>query len=140
MVPYILFTNKSFLKQTKFAVNIISTIGLGCTKASILVFYVNIFRGKAFYIIAQTMMAIVGIWTTSFFFANLFTCYPITPFVEPFYGHKCINAVTMWLAMSVSDLIVDILILTLPIPMVLNLQLRPKQKVGVLAMFLLGAT
>jgi hypothetical protein len=46
----------------------------------------------------------------------------------------------MWLSMSVSDLIVDIMILTLPIPMVLSLQLRPKQKVGVLAMFLLGAT
>ena len=86
------------------------------------------------------MIAIVGIWTTSFFFANLFTCYPITPFVEPFYGHKCIDAITMWLSMSVSDLIIDIMILTLPIPMVLNLQLRPKQKVGVLAMFLLGAT
>jgi hypothetical protein len=103
-------------------------------------FYVSIFRGKTFYILTQTMMAIVVVWTVSFFFANLFTCYPITVFVEPFYGHKCMDAITMWLAMSVSDLVIDILILILPIPMVLNLQLRPKQKVGVLAMFMLGAT
>jgi hypothetical protein len=46
----------------------------------------------------------------------------------------------MWYAMGVSDLITDILILTLPIPVVLRLQLRPRQKIGVLAMFLLGAT
>lgn len=118
----------------------ISTIGLGFTKASILVFYMNIFKRTVFRLGAQIMMGIVIGWTVSFFFANLFTCYPITPFVEPFYNHKCIQALSMWYAMSVSDIIVDIMILALPIPMVLQLQLRPKQKVGVLMMFLLGAT
>jgi hypothetical protein len=118
----------------------ITTVGLGFTKSSILVFYMSIFRGKLFRITAQVMLAIVFTWAISFFFSNLFTCYPITPFVEPFYGHKCLNAIAMWYAMSISDLIVDIMILTLPIPLVLQLQLGNKQKVGVLAMFALGAT
>jgi len=117
-----------------------STVGLGFTKATFLVFYMNIFRGTVFRLAAQIMMGITISWAVSFFFANLFTCYPITPFIEQFYGHKCVNGLMMWYAMSISDIIVDILILALPIPMVLQLQLRPKQKIGVLAMFLLGAT
>ncbi|KAG4030748.1 hypothetical protein MFRU_011g02030 [Monilinia fructicola] len=127
-------------EKCKFAINMLTTIGLGLIKSSILVFYMNIFVGAAFVLTARVMLVIVSAWTISFFFANLFTCYPITPFVEPFYGHKCINSVAMWYAMSISDMIVDILILLLPIPMVLQLKLRPKQKMGVLVMFFLGAT
>ncbi|KAM3074407.1 hypothetical protein ACMFMG_002786 [Clarireedia jacksonii] len=129
-----------FYEKCKFAINMLTTIGLGLIKSSILVFYMNIFRGNVFVISARVMLAIVFTWTVSFFFANLFTCYPITPFVEQFYGHTCMNTVPMWYAMSISDMIVDILILLLPIPMVLQLKLRPKQKIGVLGMFLLGAT
>ncbi|KAB8290819.1 hypothetical protein EYC80_008456 [Monilinia laxa] len=124
--------------QCKFAVNMLSTIGLGFTKASILILYMNIFRGYTFHFASQSIMALVITWSVSFFFANLFTCYPITPFVEPFYNHKCMRALDMWYAMSVSDILVDIMILALPVPMVWQLKLRLKQKVGVLLMFLLG--
>ncbi|KAG4031943.1 hypothetical protein MFRU_008g02930 [Monilinia fructicola] len=127
-------------EKCKFAVNMLSTIGLGFTKASILILYMNIFRGHTFHLASQAMMALVITWSVSFFFANLFTCYPITPFVEPFYNHKCMRALDMWYAMSVSDIVVDIMILALPVPMVWQLKLRVKQKVGVLLMFLLGAT
>lgn len=37
------------------------------------------------------MAAILGLvvsWAISFFFANLFTCYPISPFIEAFYKHQ----------------------------------------------------
>jgi hypothetical protein len=48
----------------------------------------NIFRGNIFVIAARVILAIVFIWTVSFL-ANLFTCYPITPFFEQFYGREC---------------------------------------------------
>ena len=118
----------------------LAVIGLGFAKASILVFYMNIFFGRPFRICAQAMLAIVVAWTLSFFFSNLFTCYPITPFVEPFYGHKCLDGVSMWYASCITDVIVDFMILFMPIPAVLKLQLPIKQKIGVLGMFLLGAT
>ncbi|KAA8564864.1 hypothetical protein EYC84_010635 [Monilinia fructicola] len=82
-------------EKCKFAVNMLSTIGLGFTKASILILYMNIFRGHTFHLASQAMMALVITWSVSFFFANLFTCYPITPFVEPFYNHKCMRALDM---------------------------------------------
>jgi hypothetical protein len=86
------------------------------------------------------MLFVVTAWTVSYAFANLFTCWPVTALIEPFYGNKCINAVPMWLSVVYTDIIVDVAILIMPIPMVLKLQLPWQQKLGVLGMFLLGAT
>ena len=45
----------------------------------------------------------------------------------------------MWISSCWSDVIADILILVMPIPMVLRLHLPLKQRIAVLGMFLLGA-
>ena len=86
------------------------------------------------------MLGVVVAWTIAFFFSNLFTCYPITPLVEAFYNNNCLQGVPMWLSAIVTDIVIDIAILTMPIPMVFRLQLPWLQKFGVLCMFMLGAT
>lgn len=83
----------------------------------------SIFTTKRFRICAQVVLGIVVAWTVSFFFANLFTCYPISPFIEAFYGNNCVNGLALWYAMAISDIIVDFFIILLPIPVVLKLQL-----------------
>ncbi|KAI4202122.1 MAG: hypothetical protein LQ350_002789 [Teloschistes chrysophthalmus] len=95
----------------------------GFTKSSFLLFYMSIFTTKRFRICAQVVLGIVVAWTVSFFFANLFTCYPISPFIEAFYGNNCVNGLALWYAMAISDIIVDFFIILLPIPVVLKLQL-----------------
>ena len=120
--------------------NILSTVGLGFTKAAFLFFYTSIFVTRRFRIVAQVVLAIVVCWTVSFFFANLFTCYPISPFIEPFYKHNCVNGLALWYAMAITDVIVDVFIIIMPIPMVLRLHLPLAQRIGVLIMFMLGAT
>ncbi|KAI1646449.1 uncharacterized protein F4817DRAFT_365917 [Daldinia loculata] len=127
-------------EKCKLAVNILSTVGLGFVKSSILVFYTNIFFGRPFEIASKVVLGLVIGWTVSFFFANLFTCYPITPFIEFFYHNDCVDGLALWYAMAISDIIIDVIILIMPIPMVLKLHLPWTQKLGVLAMFLLGAT
>ncbi|KAH8203669.1 hypothetical protein TruAng_002199 [Truncatella angustata] len=124
---------------TKFAVNVISPIGFGFVKASILVLYKTIFQHiRPFRWAVYGMLTIVVIWAVSFFFANLFTCLPITPLIEPFYGNKCVDTYSLWLSVLVTDLIVDVGILIMPIPLVLRLHLPWKDRLGVLGMFLLG--
>ncbi|KID82699.1 MFS transporter, FHS family, L-fucose permease [Metarhizium guizhouense ARSEF 977] len=127
-------------ENTKFAVNILSIVGLGLVKSSILIFYKNIFSVRPFRIAVYVMLGLVAAWTISYFFANLFTCFPVTALIEPFYSNKCIDAVPMWLSVVVTDLIVDIGILLMPVPMVLRLQLPWRERLGVLGMFSLGAT
>jgi hypothetical protein len=120
-------------------VNVISPIGFGLVKASILILYKNIFNHiRPFRWAVYVMLAIVAVWTVGFFFANLFTCFPITPLVEPFYGNKCVDTYSLWLSPLISDIIVDVGILIMPIPMVLRLQLPWRDRLGVLGMFLLG--
>ncbi|KID93766.1 MFS transporter, FHS family, L-fucose permease, partial [Metarhizium majus ARSEF 297] len=104
-----------------------------------LVYENNIFSVRPFRIAVYVMLGLVAAWTISYFFANLFTCFPVTALIEPFYK-KCIDAVPMWLSVVVTDLIVDIGILLMPVPMVLRLQLPWRERLGVLGMFSLGAT
>ncbi|KAL8773778.1 MAG: hypothetical protein Q9194_004246 [Teloschistes cf. exilis] len=108
-------------EKCKFAVNILSTVGLGFTKSSFLLFYMSIFTTKRFRICARIVLTIVISWTVAFFFANLFTCYPISPYIEAFYKNKCVNGLSLWYAMAISDIIVDFFIILLPIPVVLKL-------------------
>jgi hypothetical protein len=75
--------------QTKFAINMISIIGLGLVKSSILVMYKNIFTTRKFQIMVYCVLAFVIGWTISFSVSHLFTCYPITVFIEPYYNSKC---------------------------------------------------
>ncbi|KAH8426642.1 uncharacterized protein LDX57_004375 [Aspergillus melleus] len=128
-------------EKCKFASQMLAVIGLGFTKASLLVLFRSIFAISGwFQPTSMVMLVVVFAWTISFFFANLFTCYPITPLVEAFYGNKCINSVAMWYSSCVTDVFVDIIILILPLPLVLKLQLPWKQKLAVAGMFLMGTT
>lgn len=113
-----------FFEETKFALNMISIIGLGLTKCSILVLYKNIFDVKKFRIVVYCVLAYVIAWTVSFSFSHLFTCYPITAcmytllpsstrrssntanvraVIEPYYGNQCVQTVPMFLALLVSQ-------------------------------------
>ena len=80
----------------------ISIIGLGLIKSSILVMYKNIFDVRKFRMVVYIVLAYVVGWTISFSFSHLFTCYPITVFIEPYYGNSCVQTVPMFLALLVS--------------------------------------
>jgi hypothetical protein len=127
--------------QTKFAVNILGVVGLGLIKISILLLYHNIFSHvRPFRWAVYAMLSIVGTWTISYAFANLFTCWPVTALIEPFFGNKCVNVVPLWLSVVYTDIIVDVIILVMPIPMVLRLHLPMPQRLAVLGILSLGAT
>ncbi|KAF2846306.1 hypothetical protein T440DRAFT_521871 [Plenodomus tracheiphilus IPT5] len=128
-----------FFEQTKFALNSISIVGLGLTKCSILVLYKNIFDVRKFRIVVCIVLAYVIGWTISFTFSHLFTCYPITVFIEPYYGNQCVDTVPMFLALLYTDVLADLVILILPIPMVLSVRMETKKKLAVIAMLTLGA-
>lgn len=117
----------------------ISILGLGLVKSSILVLYYTLFPSKGFHYAVWGVLAFVIGWTISFFFSHLFTCYPITVFIEPYYGNSCVQTVPMFLALLFTDVVADWVILLLPVPMVLKVQLPLKKKFAVMGMLGLGA-
>ncbi|KXJ86615.1 hypothetical protein Micbo1qcDRAFT_126086 [Microdochium bolleyi] len=129
----------AFFENSKFALNMLSILGLGLIKSSILVLYLSLFPNKTFKWITWGALAYVGCWTVSFFFSHLFTCYPITTFIDFFEDKHCVNQAAMFLTVLYTNVVADFAILALPIPMILGLQLRLKTKLAVIGMLSLGA-
>lgn len=128
-----------FLEIT-FAQQLSSTLTFGLTKLSVLLFYKRVFRGNTFNAAVWTMISIIGVWSVAFFFANLLQCYPISTNWEASGGQvtSCINTNMMYLAQAWTDVLTDLMILSLPIPCIWALQMPARHKVGVTAIFLLG--
>lgn len=99
-------------------------LGLGCTKASILFFYLRIFattkRSKT-YVIFVTSIVIITIMMIGFFFATLFECgshisamWQSAMALETY----CANTESYDYGFAISDFITDVVILAMPIPLV----------------------
>lgn len=120
----------------------VTIAGLGCIKASVIHLYLRIFKApalSAFQIIGRIVLGVTAAWTIAFFFGSLFQCLPVTAIVEAYYSsEKCIDITRFYNAGCITDIIVDFLILVLPIPMVLKLQLSFRQRLAILGIFLLG--
>ncbi|BCS02755.1 uncharacterized protein AKAW2_61019A [Aspergillus luchuensis] len=126
-------------QKCKFASQMMAVVGLGLTKISLLVLMRGIFAvSRTFRLGSNILVGLTAIWTISFFISNLFTCYPITALVEEYYGHKCLNSLAMWYAGCITDVLIDLIIMVLPLPMIFKLQLPQKQKLAISAMFVMG--
>jgi hypothetical protein len=128
--------------QTLYAGQLSQICAIGLAKISVLLFYRRIFRGTLFNVATWTVIGLVAAWMVAFFFANLLECLPISEaFVNaPGLGGnpKCINAIPMYLAQVYSDVVLDVLILAIPIPLVWKLHLPMQQRLAILGIFLLG--
>ncbi|KAF2734161.1 hypothetical protein EJ04DRAFT_437644 [Polyplosphaeria fusca] len=122
-------------------------LGLGCVKLSFLAFYHRIFCSHSMgakSIIIYFMAAISFIWSIGFCFANVFSCGTnfwavwgsAVDFVKYCPGAKGMQKQVI---LSISDLVVDALILVIPIPWLWHLQLETGRKVAVTLVFLLGS-
>lgn len=117
----------------------LSIFGLGLVKSSIFVLYLHLFPNALFKRVMFGMLVYVIIWTVSFFFSHLFTCYPITTFIDFFEGKNCVNQTAIFLTVLYTNVIADFVILILPIPLVIRLQLKLKTKIAVIGMLNLRA-
>ena len=105
----------------KWAFDLLEVFVLGAMKLSVIFFYRRLFRGKTFDFYSKGMIAIVGAWVTTFFFTTLFECG--TRF-EYLWSNRldllthCNDSGMNKSAYVISDVITDILILAVPIPIV----------------------
>lgn len=76
----------------------------------------------------------------AFFFKNILQCVPAYLFWAPPSRQKghCINSVPSYLAYAITDLVTDIMILSLPAPQVLRLNMPLGRRLAVSGIFLLG--
>lgn len=111
------------------------------TKASLLLLYYRLFSpSRRFRLAIYIVTAIVFCQWFSVSLGTIFQCRPVAAFWDhTIQGAQCINLLNFTIASGVLNLLTDVLILCLPIPMVWGLNTTNAQKVTLTGIFLLGA-
>ncbi|KUJ07234.1 uncharacterized protein LY89DRAFT_743236 [Mollisia scopiformis] len=120
-----------------FASEFISLAALALVKISVLLFYRRLFSVTRFPIIANVVIGIIIAWFIAFFLVMLFAGDPISDSWTHL-GHPRYNVAAMLVASSYTDIIIDIAVLALPIPLIKGLHLDTKRKLSVVGIFSLG--
>ncbi|KAJ3496911.1 hypothetical protein NLG97_g2314 [Lecanicillium saksenae] len=116
-------------------------LNLFCIKTSIILFYVHVFDTPRFKLVALIVWIYTLLWTISIWFATLFECHPVSFYWDRDQeGGHCVKnpLITIGLTSGVLSCVGDIVIFAMPIPVLSKLNLNPRKKAVLIAIFLLG--
>ena len=109
-------------------------------KMSILILYLRLFAvNKTFRYLTWSMMVFVCGYLIANLLTQIFGCSPRSKYWDPGIQGHCINYTKAGLAYGSMNIISDLLIFILPIPIVWQLKLATKEKIGVSIIFMSGA-
>ncbi|KAL6232853.1 hypothetical protein BDW75DRAFT_216757 [Aspergillus navahoensis] len=108
-------------------------------KLSILLFYLRVFQIRSFRILSYTIGFLVLAHGIGVFFASVFQCSPIQyTWDKEIPGGSCFNQQAFYRYVSLPNILTDLVILVMPMPIVWRLQTRLTQKLALTGVFLLG--
>jgi hypothetical protein len=119
----------------------ISIVTYGALKLSVLFLFRRIFIGALFSKVSLLALSIVLAWTVAFFFATLFQCgtIPSRLWTSPRdVATYCSAYKYIQLGHATSDVATDLVVLTIPMPIIWRLHMTTRQKLGLLIVFMLG--
>lgn len=111
-----------------------------CAKMALLLVYRRISTNKRFRImVCFTAFVIVG-FSVAVLLAGALACRPVDAAwdVNPASAKKCINRFALYKGTATFGALTDIMVLVLPMPMVIHLQLPSRQKLGLIMFFSIG--
>ena len=120
----ILYLPATWLAKASLLFQFIRVLTLTKSKPTYWACYVLIWSSLAFYVFV--------------FFAIIFQCHPIWEFWKQYYEDQCINWKTLLVASSAINMVFDLLTLLLAISTTWQLQMTPKKKAGLFAIFATG--
>lgn len=121
-----------FIAQTPYKVTVC------LNKAATILLYLRIFSTRKFRIAAFTVMAIIVAASTGSIFATIFQCVPVAGAWDRSISAKCINSGKFWVAYAVMNILTDVMVLVLPLPLFASLSLGRRDKTMLYSLFLLG--
>ncbi|KAH6695660.1 CFEM domain-containing protein [Plectosphaerella plurivora] len=115
---------------------------LSLAKIAILVFFLRIFPGQTFRRITHLVIAVTALSTVVILLVQLCQCIPVNYNWEGWKGqfgsHRCIDLNALAFAAAGFSIVQDVVILILPLPPLLLLQVSWRTKAGIVFMFSLG--
>ncbi|KAK5997695.1 hypothetical protein PT974_00050 [Cladobotryum mycophilum] len=130
-------------EKLQIALDILTILCLGCTKASALMFYQRIFcvsgRKATFNIVVTTTVIVVACWVITFEFLTGFQCHThFSALWDGTYTKYCTYSFPFLYGLAISDFLLDVWVLLLPIPIILRLHTTPTTKLSIIGVFLLA--
>ena len=104
-------------------------------KIAILMFYLRLNPTRGFRYSTYAVLFITWSYLISFMLVQIFGCSPVDKFWKPLKDGKCINKGPLYLAIPITNMIIDLLILLLPINMLIKLQVGKRTKAVLAAIF-----
>ncbi|KAM5349464.1 hypothetical protein ACJ41O_005969 [Fusarium nematophilum] len=111
----------------------------GFIKLSLLTFYFHLSPQKWFRIAVWFGVAVVGLYTVIITTMMFFMCNPPRKAFNFKLEGTCINAGILYMATAVSNIVTDVMLFVLPIPMIYNLHMPKVQKFGAIVVFGIGS-
>ena len=112
-------------------------MSLTLTKLSILLQILRIFSS-----IRRLTYAALGLilaYGISTMWANIFICYPVARFWDPRITEGyCLNRMRYWFGNASMNIVTDLVVWGLPMPVLRTLQIPRRQKIGVVGIFAVG--
>ena len=107
-------------------------------KLSILYLYRRIFSVKAFRQVSFVTAAVCVAWWLVFTITALVPCRPVRKFWNPQLEGYCYNFDMFFVVMASVEILLDVIILSLPIKMIIGLQMTYRRKIMLCIVFLVG--
>lgn len=124
------------LGQVMFVQQFWYILAVAFVKLSILCFYGRLFSACRFPVVVKIMLLLTSAWLVSFLFATLFQILPI--WCNWIVCPPTANYPVMYVCSSVTDIVLDLSILCLPVSFIRNLHMSSAQKIGTSSIFGLG--
>ena len=114
-------------------------MGLFLVKDSILNKYLRFFFLRGYGIAAWALIAFIGVAGLTMIITSCFSCWPVAYYWDKtIEGGHCINVLAFWFSLSSFNIVTDLAVWLLPMPVLKSLQLPRKQKISLIAVFALG--
>lgn len=119
-------------------------MSISFSKLSILAFYLRVSPDQAFRRAVYALVAVVCAYTVAYMLVIVFRCAPVAAgwdldvLYDPARGASCIEYLVPMMVLSVANIAIDVVILCLPVPVMMPLQIPLRQKLSLTFLFATG--
>lgn len=119
--------------------NLTYNTGLSCVKLSVVLFYFRVFQHLRIYSIALWFTAfLVVAWFLGTNLSSIFQCSPVQSAWDKNIKGHCIASGPDFLGTAISNLVVDLVILLIPLPALWRLHVSRTRKLALTGVFICG--
>ncbi|KAH9999737.1 hypothetical protein F4779DRAFT_605203 [Xylariaceae sp. FL0662B] len=127
------------LMQALYAHQFLYATSLGLVKISIVLMFMRMFFGRRFHVAALGVMSFSIAWMILAMIIELLICHPINmAWDSNVLGDKCGDRVSASLSVGIIDIINELFIIMLPIPMVWKMQTEKRYLVAIVCIYAIG--